>query len=138
MSPLTIEARRAPSAILTIICVLILTSACERSAVPPVDVGVQIEVAPQPPRVGASQIAIRLLDSSGMPITGAQIGIERIMTHPGMGPSFSDARETGSGRYHAALEFTMAGDWILLLHIRLPDGRKTEYQFAVRGVRRSE
>jgi hypothetical protein len=28
----------------------------------------------------------------------------------------------------------MAGDWVILLHITLPDGRRLERQFDVRGV----
>jgi hypothetical protein len=29
----------------------------------------------------------------------------------------------------------MAGDWVILLHVTLPDGKKLERQFDVRGVR---
>jgi hypothetical protein len=29
----------------------------------------------------------------------------------------------------------MAGDWVILLHIVLPDGQKLEQQFDVSGVR---
>ncbi len=57
------------------------------------------------------------------------------MSHPGMSPLFAEAKETQPGRYESRLEFPMAGDWVILLHITLPGGKKLERQFDVRGVR---
>jgi len=57
------------------------------------------------------------------------------MSHAGMSPQFAEAKETGAGRYQARLEFSMAGDWVILLHITLRDGTKQlERQFDVPGV----
>jgi hypothetical protein len=33
------------------------------------------------------------------------------------------------------LEFQMAGDWVILLHVTLPGGKKLEQQIDVRDVR---
>ncbi len=57
------------------------------------------------------------------------------MSHAGMSPRFAEAKETGPGSYQARLEFAMAGDWVILLHVTLPDGKKLERQFDVKGVR---
>jgi len=57
------------------------------------------------------------------------------MSHPGMSPLFAEAQETVPGRYQAHLQFQMAGDWVILLHITLPSGKKLERQIDVRGVR---
>jgi len=57
------------------------------------------------------------------------------MSHPGMSPRFAEAKETEPGRYQANLEFQMAGDWVILLHVALPGGTKLERQIEVRGVR---
>lgn len=57
------------------------------------------------------------------------------MSHPGMSPGFAEAKETDPGRYQARLEFPMAGDWVILLHVTLPGGKKLERQFEVSGVR---
>ena len=46
------------------------------------------------------------------------------MSHAGMSPLFAEAKETEPGRYEAHLEFQMAGDWVILLHVTLPDGKK--------------
>jgi hypothetical protein len=57
------------------------------------------------------------------------------MSHAGMSPLFAEAKEEQPGRYQARLNFQMAGDWIILLRVTLPGGRKLERQIEVRGVR---
>jgi hypothetical protein len=56
------------------------------------------------------------------------------MTHPGMAPVTADVRETDPGVYEAALRFTMAGDWVLVLDGALADGRRLRRQLAISGV----
>ncbi len=57
------------------------------------------------------------------------------MSHAGMAPVFEEASETEPGQYQAHLKFAMAGDWVVLLHVRLPGGQTLERQFNVSGVR---
>jgi len=59
------------------------------------------------------------------------------MSHAGMTPVFAEAKETEPGRYSATMDFSMAGDWYVLVHMTLPDGRKLERQFEIKGVRQS-
>jgi hypothetical protein len=98
-------------------------------------VAIEREISPQPARVGPAVVTLTLADSSAKPITGAHVVVEADMSHAGMSPRFAEAKETDPGRYLAHLEFQMAGDWVILLHIMLPDGKKLERQFDVRGVR---
>ena len=79
-------------------------------------------------------ITLRLTDTSGAPVTGARIKLEGNMSHAGMVPVFADARETESGRYQSSMELSMAGDWFVLVHVTLPDGRKIDRQFEIKGV----
>jgi hypothetical protein len=51
-----------------------------------------------------------------------------------MRPVFGEATEVGPGRYEALVEFTMGGDWIILIHITLSDGRKLQRQFEIKAV----
>jgi hypothetical protein len=95
------------------------------------------QLAPVPPRVGPASITIQIADAMQKPISHAIIEVEADMSHPGMAPVFGEAQETVPGSYRANLSFTMAGDWVVLLRIKLPDGRKTERQVDVRGVRPS-
>jgi hypothetical protein len=57
------------------------------------------------------------------------------MSHPGMRPVCSQGKESQAGRYQGQADFAMAGDWILLFHITLPDGRKFDRQVSVPAVR---
>jgi len=98
-------------------------------------VAIEHEISPQPPRVGPSTVTLRLADATGRPLTGARIAIETDMSHAGMSPGFAEAKEAETGRYKAQLEFQMPGDWVILLHVTLPDGTKLERQIDVRGVR---
>jgi hypothetical protein len=97
-------------------------------------VSVEHEINPQPPRVGTARVALRVRDAAGRPLSGARVTLEGNMSHAGMRPVFGEARESEPGRYESALEFTMGGDWVVLVRLTLPDGRKIERQFDVKGV----
>jgi len=79
-------------------------------------------------------ITVELTDAAKKPITNADIMVEADMSHPGMSPVFGQTTQTASGTYQARVNFNMGGDWIVLLHIKLPNGRKIERQVDVRGV----
>jgi YtkA-like len=119
------------------ICVVSLfTVDCSRSPTPPSSVRIEHEINPEPARVGPVTVTLRLADATGKPLTGAHIAMEADMTHAGMSPVFAEAREMETaGRYQGAIQFRMAGDWLILLHVTLPDGKKLERQIDVRGVR---
>jgi hypothetical protein len=110
-------------------------SGCHKTSEIPRDIVFVHKIAPDPPRTGSATVTLKLADSDGKTINGARISLEGDMSHPGMRPVFSEAREVEPGRYEAALEFTMRGDWIILFHITLPDGRKLQRQIDVKGVR---
>jgi YtkA-like len=76
-----------------------------------------------------------LADTSTRPVSGAHITLEAEMSHAGMAPVFEEAEETAPGQYRVHLKFAMAGDWVILLHIRTPGGQSLERQFDVGGVR---
>jgi hypothetical protein len=118
----------------SILAGLLILTGCQKPPEPAAAVRIEHEVMPRPFQVGVSTITLRLMDASGRPIDGARIHLEGMMTHPGMRSSFSEAREAGSGRYESSLEFGMAGDWIVLLRITLPNGQKLDRQIDVKGV----
>jgi len=57
------------------------------------------------------------------------------MSHPGMVPVFADAREVQPGSYLSTMQLSMAGDWDVVAHVTLPDNRKLDHQFEIKGVR---
>jgi hypothetical protein len=51
-----------------------------------------------------------------------------------MVPVVAQAREVSPGHYEADLEFTMGGDWFILVRADLPDGRSLERSVDVPAV----
>ncbi len=114
-------------------CLLLLfVAGCRSDSA--VDVTIAPEVAPQPPRVGHVSITLRVTDASGNAVTGARLKLEGNMSHAGMVPVFAEAAEVEPGRYRANMELTMAGDWIVLVHLTLPHGVTVDHQFQIKGV----
>ena len=98
------------------------------------EVFVAHEVVPQSPRVGQVAITLRVTDASRKALMGAEIKLEGNMSHAGMSPVFANTQEVAPGEYRANMELSMAGDWIILVHLTLPDGSKLERQFEIKGV----
>ena len=89
-------------------------------------------IAPQPPRVGPAVVALTLTDAGKLPVTGARVSLEGLMTHPGMAPVVAQVEEGARGLYEARFDFTMAGDWILLVRADWTGGGRLERRLAVR------
>lgn len=116
------------------LCASAFLIGCGKTAEPAPGLVMRHEVSPQPPRGGPATITLSLSDAAGKPISGARINLEGNMSHPGMAPVFGVAREMEAGRYQASIEFTMGGDWIVLVKADLPNGQKLEREFEVKGV----
>lgn len=127
-----IRGRRALTAMA---CAVALFAACQGSAVSPPSLRIEHEISPQPPRVGPATFSLKLSDAAARPVTGAHVTLEGNMTHAGMTPVGAVATEVGPGHYRATLEFTMGGDWVVIVHAALPDGQKLEHLVDVKGVR---
>ncbi len=118
---------------LWVVLVLALTG-CRGRSTEQSDIAVTLAVTPQPPRVGPATVVITLIDRDEKPVTGATVKLEGNMSHAGMVPLFADMQEVAPGRYEAVLEFTMGGDWFILVRATLPDGREWEHRVDVPGV----
>lgn len=116
------------------ICASFFVSSCRKPVDLAPELRIEHEIAPQPPKVGTATLTVKLTDNTGNPQQGINMRLEETMSHAGMHPAFVDAREVAPGRYQAPLEFTMGGDWIIILHLTLLDGRKVERQLEIRGV----
>lgn len=117
-----------------VLLILLLAFACQKTAKPP-DITLQYEIAPQPPRTGVATIDLKLTDKNGAAVGGARVDLEGNMSHAGMAPVSGEAKEIETGKYRGTLQLTMAGDWIVLVHITLPDGQKLQRQIELSGVR---
>jgi hypothetical protein len=132
--------RRGP--LTKVFCALLMLSgivwmiACSRSAAKFPTCVTDKKVSPNPAHVGPVTVSFHLSDAA-KPVSGAQVSLEGDMTHAGMPPTYSDAYEVAPGQYQGKLTLNMPGDWVLLLHITFPDGRKVEDQIDIRGVQSS-
>ncbi len=99
---------------------------CSRTGTAADDVQMSLTVRPQTPTMSEALLGIDLRTTGNQPIQGAQVAFEATMTHAGMAPVISAARETEPGRYEATTTFTMVGEWVLIVRATLPDGRTLE------------
>ncbi|HEU4327113.1 MAG TPA: FixH family protein [Roseiflexaceae bacterium] len=96
-----------------------------------------VSIAPSPPTTGPATVAATLRGPDGAPLGGATVRFEGTMSHAGMAPVEAQARETAPGQYEAPLEFTMAGEWIIIVRASLPDGRTLERPVTIGDVRQN-
>ena len=114
--------------------VLLLSSGCRKPVEKLAAVAIEYEIGPQPVRVGSVVLFVKLRDAAGAPVPGARVSLEADMSHPGMAAVIGEAREVAPGTYQGSLDFAMAGDWVVLIHVTLPDGQTLEREVSVSGV----
>jgi hypothetical protein len=109
---------------------------CRQNEPPPAaNVVVHLRITPSPPQVGTAEVSLSITDSNGQPVEVSDLQIEGNMNHAGMKPSFASMKETEAGKFAGPIEFTMGGDWFLLVTGKAKDGRKIESKFDVPGVK---
>ena len=74
------------------------------------------------------------LTADGAPVENAEVEVEGNMSHAGMVPVHGTAREISAGLYEVELEFTMGGDWFLIVDATLPDGSSMQGLHEIPGV----
>ena len=67
-------------------------------------------------------------------LDAATLEIQALMAHPGMAPLIEPAQGQGHGVYAAHLQFTMAGDWALIVTAILADGHRLQARVDVPAV----
>ena len=106
-----------------------------KSASKDADIGLSIHFDPDPPVVGPAVVTISLADATGGQVRLGILEVEANMNHAGMRPVFAHLKETAPGRYAGQIEFTMGGDWFLLVSGKFPGGRHLDKKVDVPGVR---
>ena len=128
--------RRAGAAVpVALLTLASLAAGCRPAPSSAEDLQVKWQVTPSPPAVGPATVTLDLRDAADRAVTGASLRLEGHMTHPGMAPVVADLRENAAGEYEAAITFSMAGDWVLVLTGELADGRRVHREMSIGGVR---
>lgn len=125
------DMRKAP---LLAAAMLLVCLGCAGSNQKALEPNVELTLEPSPPKVGETQVTLSLTHQ-GEPIKRAQVRLEGNMNHAGMKPSFADLQEVEPGRYQGTLNFTMGGDWFILVDADAPDGRRFKAKVDVPGVK---
>ncbi len=120
---------------LLLVALLAFSSGCRpKSGAADAAVRVDLVFAHPPPTTGNNDFTLSLADDRGNAIAATQLEVEGDMNHAGMKPSFARVQETAPGRYTGTIEFTMGGDWILLVSGDLPDHSRFRQKVNVPGV----
>lgn len=115
--------------------VLFVAGCDRRSETNSGDVQVDVEVSPQPLEVGPAQVTVMLRDANDKPIENAAVEVEGNMSHAGMVPVIAEATGGDDGHYVTQdFEFTMSGDWFVIVRATLPDGQTAEQTFDLQSV----
>ena len=113
-----------------------LLSGCWRPASSTNEISLQWTVEPSTPSASTDTLTrITLQDAQQRPVNGARLQLEAHMSHPGMTPVVRPLTDRGGGSYETRLQFSMAGDWILVVTGDLPDGRRITRSLPIAGVR---
>ena len=105
---------------------------------PPAALSVTWTLAPIPPTSGRPTTArLTIVDARQQPVHGATLQLEGRMAHD-MPPVRVPLTEVGDGVYEADLQFTMAGDWTLVVTGTTSGGEQVSEQVEVPSVRAQE
>jgi hypothetical protein len=123
---------------LTVTIVLIM-SGCGKSSQDKNDetpaINIALDFNPKPAATGDSILLITLTKDAGDPINDATVSVRGNMNHAGMVPVLGDAENApDDGVYSIPFEFTMGGDWYVVVSVTLADGTEITQEFDINGV----
>lgn len=127
---------RAASIFLLAVCGVLAMLACgpRSQSGDTLDVTI-VSVSPDPATVGDAEITLLIRDLAGNPVSDATIMVEGTMTHAGMQPVIVATEARGKGTYVTeGFKFTMGGDWVIIVHATLANGRTVEQHIDLKGV----
>jgi hypothetical protein len=115
-----------------------LSAACNRQPVAEDTSAVLVtaRLMPPQPSVGPAVLTITLNGATASTLGRATVQVVGHMTHPGMAPVVAAVTPRGPDVYDAALDFSMAGDWMLIATVQLHDGRRLESRVPVKVLPR--
>ncbi len=120
-------------AIVGLIIITLLLTACGQAATPPAatpNVTLSASVEPQPLAVGEATFIVTLHDASGAPVDGATIHLHGDMDHEGMTPIDRQSSESTNGEYRLPFAWEMGGGWIVTVTATLKDGGTITQDFS--------
>jgi hypothetical protein len=117
--------------ILLILILPTLLAACGGTATPAADistkpVNINFESKPTPASVGDAELIFTITDANGKPVEGATVEVSADHTDmTGMGMN-GTATDQGFGKYSINANFSMSGNWKLIVYVR--NGQGLDYK----------
>jgi hypothetical protein len=99
-----------------------------------VNLNIDLTIEPHPPVVGESTLIIVISDAQGQLISDATLNIRGDMNHAGMVPVIRDVEGGEDGVYRVPFEWTMGGDWFIVVNVALTDGNTASQRFDITNV----
>lgn len=98
------------------------------------EIQISLNFNSSPVTVGVAEVEVSVADREGKPLSMGELDLEGNMNHAGMKPVFSTVKESSPGTYTGELEFTMGGDWFVIISGTQSDGTVFEQTVNVPGV----
>lgn len=76
----------------------------------------------QTPSAMAVQTIVLSISDGATPLENAKVQIEATMTHAGMPSQIVPMEPLGAGKYQASIDFSMLGEWVLIVNITESNG----------------
>jgi hypothetical protein len=83
------------------------------------DVTLLFSTEPSPPKDGKNQMALKIQDAHGQPVTSATVEMDYTMPMPGM-RAVTVPAPFSNGAYRAKMKFGMPGDWDVTVRVDSP------------------
>ena len=99
-----------------------------------IEIGVEVET--ESLSVGEANLVVTVTDEDGNFVTDASITVRGDMDHAGMAQVVrEDVIDNEDGVYRIPFEWTMGGDWIVVVEVTLPDETiaAQEFDFVITG-----
>lgn len=124
---------------LTLLIISLMAASCRQSAggggaqgTPAAEITVAFAYEPDPALVGDATLVISLRDPNDAPINDATVSVRGDMNHAGMQPVLAELDAGQGGIYRIPFEWTMAGDWFVVVDVTLADGSTASQRFDLR------
>ena len=100
------------------------------------EIDIELQINPDPAVVGESMLFVTLTDpnADNAPVEDASISVRGDMNHAGMVPVLREAddfSQESPGVYTTPFEWTMGGEWFVVVNVTFPDDTTIEREFAL-------
>ncbi len=108
--------------IILLLCLGVLAG-CRQESTPAAeaDLTILLEIEPAESSVGEAELLVSVTDADGNAVSPQRVDVRGDMSHAGMVPVLRDDVQGADGEYRVSFEWTMAGDWSVMVTLTFAD-----------------